>query len=167
MAKLFFGRESVLAWQRALNDAVDDVIHVAAQEGIDAGIVKGGTLRVARNPAQASRLVAEVAEERSWKIDGIAELTKAEAAERIRLDGVVSAYYNPHCARVQPARLVRGLADTVERLGASIYEAVTGNPHRGRAKRPRRRGPSPRLSCCARRRDSPPRCPGCGGTGCR
>ena len=121
MAKLY-GRESVLAWQRALNDAVDDVIDVAAQEGIDAGIVKGGTLRVARNPAQASRLAAEVAEERSWQIDGIAELTKAEAAERIRLDGVVSAYHNPHCARVQPARLARGLADTVERLGVAIYE---------------------------------------------
>ena len=121
MAKLY-GRESVLAWQRALNDAVDEVIHVAAQEGIDAGIVKGGTLRVARNPAQASRLAAEVEEERSWKIDGIAELTKAEAAERIRLDGVVSAFHNPHCARVQPARLARGLADTVERLGVDIYE---------------------------------------------
>ncbi len=127
MAKLY-GRDSVLAWQRALNDAVDDVIDVAAQEGIDAGIVKGGTLRVARNPAQASRLVAEVAEERSWKVDGIAELTKAEAAHRIQLDGVVSAYHNPHCARVQPARLVCGLADTVEQLGVAIYEQspVTG-----------------------------------------
>ena len=132
MAKLY-GRDSVLAWQRALNDAVDEVIDVAAQEGIDAGIVKGGTLRVARNPAQASRLAAEVAEERSWKVDGIAELTKAEAAHRIQLDGVVSAYHNPHCARVQPARLVRGLADTVERLGVDHLRTVTGNRHRGRA----------------------------------
>ena len=49
MAKLY-GRDRVLAWQRALNDAVDEVIDVAAREGIDAGIVKGGTLQVARNP---------------------------------------------------------------------------------------------------------------------
>ena len=41
---------------------------------------------------------------------------------------MVSAYHTPHCARVQPARLVRGLADTVERLGVDIYEQspVTG-----------------------------------------
>jgi glycine/D-amino acid oxidase-like deaminating enzyme len=121
MAKRY-GRDRVVAWQHALNDAVDEVIDVTDREGIDAGVVKGGTLHVARNRAQASRLAAEVEEERLWKVDGIAELTKDESAQRIQLDGVVSAYYNPHCARIQPAQLVRGLADTVERLGVDIYE---------------------------------------------
>ena len=37
-----------------MNDAVDEVIAVAAKEGIDADIVKGGVLHVARNPAQAA-----------------------------------------------------------------------------------------------------------------
>ena len=118
-----YGRDRVVAWQRALNDAVDEVIDVAEREGIDAGIVKGGTLQVARNPAQAARLADEIDEELGWKVDGIAPLTNDEAAQRIRLDGVVSAYHNPHCARVQPARLVRGLADAVERLGVDIYES--------------------------------------------
>ena len=121
MAKLY-GRDAVLAWQQALNDSVDEVIEVADRETIDAGLVKGGTLHIARNHAQAARLAAEVAEERSWNVDGIATLTNLEAAERIRLSGVVSAYHNPHCARVQPAWLVRGLADAVERLGVHIYE---------------------------------------------
>ena len=61
----------MVAWQRALNEAVDEVIDVAAHESIDAGIVKGGRLQIARNPAQASRLSAEVDEELSWKVDGI------------------------------------------------------------------------------------------------
>ncbi|HKP39986.1 FAD-binding oxidoreductase [Mycobacterium sp.] len=117
-----YGRDRVLSWQRALNDSVDEVIDVAAHEGIDAGIVKGGTMQIARNPAQATRLAAEIDEELKWKIDGIAPLTKDEAAQRIQLDGVVSAYHTPHCARVQPAQLVRGLADAVERLGVDIYE---------------------------------------------
>jgi glycine/D-amino acid oxidase-like deaminating enzyme len=112
----------VVAWQRALNEAVDVVIDVAAAEGIDAGIVKGGTMHVARNAAQATRLAAEIEEELGWKVDGIAPLTKAEAAERIQFDGVVSAYHNPHCARIQPAQLARGLAEVVERLGVDIYE---------------------------------------------
>ena len=117
-----YGRDSVAAWQRALNDAVDEVIDVAAREGIDAGIVKGGTLEVARNPAQATRLAAAMEAERRWQVGGIEPLSKDEARRRIRLDGVVAAYHNPHCARVQPARLARGLADTVEGLGVDIYE---------------------------------------------
>jgi glycine/D-amino acid oxidase-like deaminating enzyme len=121
MAQLY-GRDGVLAWQQTLNEAVDEVIDVAAKEGIDAGIVKGGTMQIARNPAQASRLAAEIDEELSWKIDGITALTRAEAAERIQFDGVVSAYHTPHCARIQPAQLARGLAETVERLGVDIYE---------------------------------------------
>ena len=116
------GRDGVVAWQRALNEAVDEVIDVAARESIDAGIVKGGTLQIARNPAQAARLAAEAEEELSWKVDGIAVLSKAEAAERVRFDGVVAAYHNPHCARIQPAQLARGLADTVSRMGVDIYE---------------------------------------------
>jgi glycine/D-amino acid oxidase-like deaminating enzyme len=121
MAQLY-GRDRVLAWQRALNETVDEVIGVAAAEGIDAGIVKGGTMRIARNRAQAARLAAGIDEELSWKVDGIAPLTRTEAAERIQFDGVVSAYHTPHCARIQPAHLARGLADSVERLGVDIYE---------------------------------------------
>jgi glycine/D-amino acid oxidase-like deaminating enzyme len=117
-----YGRDGVVAWQRALNEAVDEVIDVAERERIGAGIVKGGTLEVARNAAQATRLAAAMEAERRWQVDGIQPLTKDEAAQRIQLDSVVAAYHNPHCARIQPAQLARGLADVVERLGVEIYE---------------------------------------------
>ncbi len=120
MAKVH-GRERVVAWQRALNDAIDEVIAVAAAEGIEAGIVKGGNLEIARNPAQAARLAAVVAEERRWG-NVVTELTDQQAAQRITFDRVSAAYHTPHCARVQPAALVRGLADAVERLGVTVYE---------------------------------------------
>lgn len=121
MAKRY-GRDGVLAWQRALNDAVDEVTAVAEREGIDAGIVKGGTLEIARNRAQATRLAAAIDEERRWEVDGIEPLTTIEAAQRIQFAGVVAAYHTPHCARIQPAHLARGLADVVERLGVTIHE---------------------------------------------
>ena len=116
------GRDSVITWQRMLNDAVDEVIAVAAREVIDADIVKGGNLEVARNPAQAERLREEVEEDRRWGVDDVEILTGAEASERIRVDDVVLGSFNPHCARIQPAKLARGLADVVERLGVTIYE---------------------------------------------
>ena len=52
-------------------------------------------------------------------------LSAAEAAERVRVDHLVLGSFNPHCARVQPAKLARGLADVVERLGVTIYEQTT------------------------------------------
>jgi glycine/D-amino acid oxidase-like deaminating enzyme len=116
------GRDAVIAWQRMLNDAVDEVIAVAAREGIDADIVKGGNLEVARNPAQVKRLEAEVAEDRRWGVDDVEILSAAQAAERVRVDGLRLGSFNPHCARVQPAKLARGLAAAVERLGVTVYE---------------------------------------------
>lgn len=117
-----YGRPAVVQWQQALLDAVDQVIEVAATENIDAGIVKGGTLEIARNPAQAARLRAEADEEREWGVDGIEVLSKSEAAQRINIDNMQLAYFTPHCARIQPAALARGLADAVERAGVTIYE---------------------------------------------
>ncbi|MDT5010530.1 MAG: hypothetical protein QOH57_2147 [Mycobacterium sp.] len=116
-----YGRSRVLAWQRALTETVDEVIAAAAREGIDADIVKGGSLRVARSPAQHMRLVAETQKDRKWG-DDVDLLSAAEATRRVRIGGMVSASFTPQCARVQPATLVRGLADAVERLGVTIYE---------------------------------------------
>jgi len=120
-----YGRQPVLAWQRALLGAVDEVVDVAARERIDAGIVKSGTLEVARNPAQVARLRSEVDDEREWGIDGIEILSKDNASERVRVNGLQLAYFSPHCARIQPAALARGLAEVVERLGVTVHEQTT------------------------------------------
>lgn len=116
------GRDAVVAWQRLLNESVDEVIAVAEREGIDADIVKGGNLEVARNRPQAQRLRAQVEEDRRWGDDDTVLLTADEARQRIRIADVVAASWTPHCARIQPAKLVRGLADVVERLGVRIHE---------------------------------------------
>ena len=162
-----YGRDRVVAWQRALNESVDEVIDVAAREGIDAGIVKGGTLQIARNAAQASRLAAEAEEELSWKVDGIAVLTKAEAAERIRFDGVVcglpQSALRPHPARTAGARAGRHRRAARRRH----LRAVTGHRDRRGQGDDAARHRHARRSCCARPRDSPPRCRVCAAGGCR
>jgi glycine/D-amino acid oxidase-like deaminating enzyme len=116
------GRAAVVDWQHALNGAVDEVIEVAAREGIEAGIVKGGSLDLARNEPQLQRLHAELAEERAWGNDDARVLSKEEVGARIAVPGVLGAGFTPHCARIQPAQLVRGLASTVEKLGVTVYE---------------------------------------------
>jgi glycine/D-amino acid oxidase-like deaminating enzyme len=124
------GREGVIALQRAMRATVEEVIGVCDRERIEADIVKHGVLRVARNVAQAQRLREQVAGERSWGLgpEDLRELDYPMLAERVRISAAILGSWSPHGARVQPAKLVRGLAAAVERLGVPIYEdtAVRG-----------------------------------------
>ncbi len=116
------GRQAVIDFQQAMNDTVDEVIAVAANEGIDAGIHKGGEFIVAYNAAQEARMRAFHADESAWPNTDVELLDASQARERIAVAGARGATWQPHCARVNPARLVRGLAETVERLGVQIFE---------------------------------------------
>lgn len=128
------GREGVARLLAAMRGAVDEVIAVAAEECIEADIVKDGMVLLARSQAQRARLRQQVAHERSWGAgeSDIYELTAAELGRRMNVPTALSAAYTPHCARVQPAKLVRGLAQVVEAQGTVIYErteATAVTPH--------------------------------------
>jgi glycine/D-amino acid oxidase-like deaminating enzyme len=102
------GREAALAMRRAMIATVDEVGAVSAAEGIDCDFIKGGTLAFARTRVQRRAADAEVAEAAEYGVDPL---------ER-RSDSV----FDPNCARVHPAKLVRGLARLVEGRGATIFE---------------------------------------------
>ena len=57
--------------------------------------------------------------------DDLRFLSPAEAHDRVGATDVLGGTFTPHCAAVDPARLVRGLADVVERQGVPIYERTT------------------------------------------
>lgn len=117
-------RDGALAQHRAMRETVDEVIKVAAAEGIDADIAKGGTIALARSRAQWRRARAEVADARSWDRgeDDLRLLDRKQATDVLRGTRTVGATYTPDCAAIHPARLVRGLADAVERHGVTIHE---------------------------------------------
>jgi glycine/D-amino acid oxidase-like deaminating enzyme len=56
--------------------------------------------------------------------DDLALLGAAEARERLGATAVLGATYTPHCAAIHPARLARGLARAVERLGVTVHEST-------------------------------------------
>lgn len=118
------GPGAVVALQRALFDTVDEVGMVTAREQIGADYRKGGTLTFARSAAQQTRIQAAIAAEHASGLgsEDLRWLDRSEARRRLSADGVLGASYTPHCARVQPAKLARGLATTVERLGGAVYE---------------------------------------------
>lgn len=120
-------RAGVIAMEAALRGTVDEVIRVAEAEGIDADICRTDGLSVACSPAQMSRIRKEYEEALSWDVpkDRISLIGADEARSRINVHNVVGALVTHGVARVQPAKLVRGLAAAVERLGVPIYEQTT------------------------------------------
>jgi glycine/D-amino acid oxidase-like deaminating enzyme len=97
---------------------------VAAAEGIDCHWAKGGTVMLARSPAQLERAKAEIAEARDFRF-GAEDLRLLSAAEARAMAGateVLGGAFTPHCAAIHPARLVRGLLESVRRAGVAVYE---------------------------------------------
>ncbi|WPE19322.1 FAD-binding oxidoreductase [Shinella zoogloeoides] len=123
-------RGAVVDMQRAMAGTVDEVIRVAEAEGIDADILRVDNITVATNRPQLERAREEYQFYLDWEMpaDRMEMLSAEEAARRIRIAGVEGAFVIRDMARVQPAKLVRGLANVVESLGVRIFEgtAVTG-----------------------------------------
>jgi glycine/D-amino acid oxidase-like deaminating enzyme len=122
--------QGVRAMVQAMNGTVDEVIRVAGLEGIDADIRRTDELMVAVTPAQMARVTAEVAHRRHWGegTDRVFAIGAEAARARVNIPGLLGGMVVTGVARIQPAKLVRGLAAAVERRGVTIAEgtAVTG-----------------------------------------
>jgi len=118
------GRGGAVALQREMFATVREVGRVCDDEGIEADYHRGGNLFVAANQAQATRTRETFHHLHEWGFgeEDLWWLGAEEARDRIAIAGALGAMYSPHCARVHPAKLVRGLARVVEGLGVPIYE---------------------------------------------
>ena len=119
------GWDSVLRAERETQHGVDEIGRVVSLEGIDCGYKKAGALTVATTDPQVQRLRARVEAKHRFGLgtEDVRLLTADECADLIRgAEGVLAGSFTPHCARVDPARLARGLASACERLGVKIYE---------------------------------------------
>ncbi len=118
-------RGSAMALRWAMRGAVDDVGTWCREEAIDCDYAKGGTITMARNPAQSASLRQELAHERSWGDTDSTLLDAAATRAHIGAAGVQAGMYTPHCAVVHPLKLARGLAHAVLARGGLIVEECT------------------------------------------
>ncbi len=118
------GADAPRQMARAINATVGEIGAVIAREGIECDWHQGGSLTVAQSDRQLDRLRAELAAEQAAEGEDCAwQLLDAAALQaRVAVRGGVGALHTPYCARVQPAKLVTGLAAAAERAGARIYE---------------------------------------------
>lgn len=117
-------RETAVRMKRTMHDTVDEIGRVASAEGWEIEWHKGGTLGVARSPLQLERAEEELADMRSWGFgdDDYSLLSADETTARVRMTDSLGATFTPHCAAINPARLVRLLAMTVAARGVRIFE---------------------------------------------
>lgn len=118
------GHEAAVRLQKAMNETVDEVVAVAAAEGIDADLHKGGVLEVATTPAQLARLKAFHEHELSYGEKNRELYGAGETRERIRVADAVGGTWTPHGARLHPVKLVKGLVAAVAALGVDIHEST-------------------------------------------
>ena len=108
-----------------LHGIPDEVEIVLEREGIDCDYRKGGALYcAARYPEQEAslreyldKLYQQGLSEREYRW-----LSPEQLAQQIRIAKPYGGIFAPHVATIHPAKLVRGLARTVERMGVRIYE---------------------------------------------
>lgn len=110
-----FPKEVVSNLRAHLREAIDEIGAFIEKENIECGFYKGGTLIVARNQGQLARLQSHV--EHGSSILGV-----QETRDRIGMTRALGAVYSPHCAALNPAALVVGLAHSLERRGVAIFE---------------------------------------------
>ncbi len=117
-------REAGLALQRALFRSVDEVGRVSRDEGIDCHFAKGGSVQLASVEPHAASLRSQLEELRAMGFgeDDYRWLEPDECRARVNTRRNLGGLYLAHCASLHPARLVRGLAEVVERRGVPIYE---------------------------------------------
>jgi glycine/D-amino acid oxidase-like deaminating enzyme len=118
------GADGVKRAERAVIEAIDWIGEAITSEHIDCGYVKGGSLRVATSEPQLLRVQGSLRarRERGFGEEDARLLSADEVRERVQIAGACGGAYTPHCARIDPARLVRGLAEACERRGVTIHE---------------------------------------------
>jgi glycine/D-amino acid oxidase-like deaminating enzyme len=120
------GREAAIRMQRTMFDTVDEIGRVCVAESIDAQYHKGGSLWVSTSPAQTPRVKAVLKGQQAFGF-GDADwvwMGRREVLHRVRVEGCLGGIFSARYASVQPARLVRGLAQVVDRMGVRIYEGT-------------------------------------------
>lgn len=116
--------DSAVALQREMFETVSRTGKYLEKHDIPADWFQGGTFVSVRTQVQLKRAQAELEWWRSWGFgeDDFSLLDKSAADNRIAMSDQLAASFTPHCARVHPLKLVRGLADRFENLGGQIFE---------------------------------------------
>lgn len=117
-------RNGAIRMKRAMFETVTEIGRVVNKEGWDVDWHPGGTVGVARSTLQLARAQASIEDSRAWGF-GPEDYDFKDAAdtnEIVRMTETFGSVVTPHCAAINPAKLVRSLGKKVSDLGVDIWE---------------------------------------------
>lgn len=121
---------SAIRLQRRLFETVAKIGDTITREKIDCDFVRGGSLGLASIPEhlRLAESTLGVLRQAGFGEEDFQLLDAPACASRIHSRDFLGALYSTHVAALNPAKLVRGLARLVERMGVRIFEGspVTG-----------------------------------------
>jgi glycine/D-amino acid oxidase-like deaminating enzyme len=109
------GLESYKNLRTAITKSIDEIGEIAKSNNWQIDYAKGGALVFARGNAQLNRISKEIDEEHQL-------LNKSQTTDLLNIPSALGSVFTPHCAALNPFKLVRALADHLEKLGVMIYE---------------------------------------------
>ncbi|MGW6131231.1 NAD(P)/FAD-dependent oxidoreductase [Cellulomonas sp. NPDC055163] len=117
------GPRAARSLRATMRDAVVEVGGVAAAEEIDCGFRYAGTVTVARTLPQLARVRARASAAGAWG-DEEQLLAPDAVAEHVTAPDVLGGSWTPDSAQLDPARLLRGLADVLLARGVRLVEGT-------------------------------------------
>jgi glycine/D-amino acid oxidase-like deaminating enzyme len=111
--------------RQQLTQLVSRAGEILANESIDCDFHHGGcVMAAARHDAQVARAKKFLAgfQALGFGEDDYRWLTPSELRDRIQVANPGGAVFTPHVARIQPAKLVTGLARVAKSLGVRVFE---------------------------------------------
>ncbi|MFK7730571.1 MAG: NAD(P)/FAD-dependent oxidoreductase [Pseudomonadales bacterium] len=108
-----------------VHSLIDEVARVTELENIPCDLTKGGAIYAAARFAEQipwAEHYLKLRLDAGHDEEDFRWLNAGETREHINLREVYGAVYCKHVAAIQPAKLGRGLAKAVEKLGVQIYE---------------------------------------------
>jgi glycine/D-amino acid oxidase-like deaminating enzyme len=106
---------------RAVARSVVAIDRTVREEGIDAELEATGLLRVATNEAQLGRLDRELATAERLGLEGFRRLDRSQVQAQVHSPTYLGGLVEDHCAIVNPAKLVVGLAEVLRDAGVRLH----------------------------------------------
>jgi len=122
LTKAMFGPEKTRQSHRYMERAVDLVGELVAEHNLDCEYERTGFLRVATTPVYIKRIRGEVELVRSLRLKDIEWIDAEATRARVNSPLYLGAWWEPRCALLNPAKLVREMKRVAMQFGTQVYE---------------------------------------------
>ncbi len=128
-AKAELGKERAIALYHALDDSIDTIEALIAEEGIDCNFRRSGKLKLASKPKHFEAIARNFESLKKECDPDTALLSPAELRQEVG-SPFYGAMLSKKSAMMHMGRYVAGLATAAARHGATIFEGTTVTEHR-------------------------------------